>query len=100
MTQKKVFSNTFSTPTCVVYDEIESAEALANMNLQELTDFIIKKGKNRFSDPDAVAKTIQKAAISYYRLPNTVNDSVNHVLSISITSMKALKTLIKELIKL
>ena len=66
------------------------------MDLHELTDFIIEKGKNRFPDPDAVAKAIQKAARSSYRLPKTVNDSVNQVLSISITSMKALESQIKE----
>ena len=69
------------------------------MDLQELTDFIMEKGKNRFPDPDAVAKAIQKAARSSYRLPKTVNDSVNQVLSISITSMKALESQIKELDK-
>lgn len=96
MTQEKVFSNTFSTTALAVYDEFESAEALANMDLHELTEFIIEKGKNRFPDPDAVAKAIQKAARSSYRLPKTVNDSVNQVLSISITSMKALESQIKE----
>ena len=96
MTQEKVFSDTFSTTALAVYDEFESAEALAYMDLQELTAFIIKKGKNRFPDPDAVAKAIQKAARSSYRLPKTVNDSVNQVLSISITSMKALESQIKE----
>lgn len=96
MTREKVFSDTFSTITLAVYKEFESAEALANMDLQELTAFIIKNGKNRFPDPDAVAKAIQKAARSSYRLPKTVNDSVNQVLSISITSIKALKTQIKE----
>ena len=96
MTQEKVFSNTFSTTAFAVYQEIESAEALANMDLQELTDFIIEKGKNRFPDPDAVAKAIQKAARISYRLPKTINDSVNQVLSISITSMKALEAQIKE----
>lgn len=96
MTQEKVFSDTFSTTALAVYDEFESAEALAYMDLQELTAFIIKKRKNRFPDPDAVAKAIQKAARSSYRLPKTVNDSVNQVLSISITSMKALESQIKE----
>ena len=96
MTQEKVFHDTFSTTALAVYEEFDSAEALANMDLQELTDFIIEKGKNRFLDPDAVAKAIQKAARSSYRLPKTVNDSVNQVLSISITSMKALDSQIKE----
>lgn len=43
MTQEKVFSDTFSTTSLAVYNEFESAEALANMDLHELTDFIIKK---------------------------------------------------------
>ena len=96
MTQEKVFSDTFSTTALAVYDEFESAEALADMDLHELTAFIMERGKNRFPDPGLVAKAIQKAARSSYRLPKTVNDSVNQVLSISITSMKALESQIKE----
>ena len=96
MTQEKVFSDTFSTTALAVYDEFESAEALADMDLHELTAFIMKRGKNRFPNPDAVAKAIQKAARSSYRLPKTVNDSVNQVLSISITSINALEAQIKE----
>ena len=96
MTQEKVFSNTFSSTALAVYDEFESAEALAVMDLHELTAFIMEKGKNRFPNPDAVAKAIQKAARSSYRLPKTVNDSVNQVLSISINSIKALEAQIKE----
>ena len=95
LAQEKVFSNPFSTTALAVYEEFESAEALASMDLHELTDFIIKKGKNRFPDPDAVANAIQKAARSSYRLPKTVNDSVNQVLSISITSIRALETQLK-----
>ena len=59
------------------------------MDLHQLTDFIIEKGKKRFSNSDSMAKAIQKAARSSYRLPKTVNDSVNQVLSISINSMRA-----------
>ena len=95
MAQEKVFSNTFSTSALAVYEEFDSAETLANMDLQQLTDFLIQKGKNRFPDPESVAKAIQKAARSSYRLPKTINDSVNQVLSISISSMKALESQIK-----
>jgi len=96
MAQEKVFSDTFSVTALAVYEEFESPDQLAYMDLQELTDFIKEKGKNRFPDPDAVAKAIQKAARSSYRLPKTVNDSINQVLSISISSMKALESQIKE----
>ena len=95
MTQEKVFSDTFSTTALAVYESFESAEALANMDLHQLTEFIIEKGKNRFPDPDSVAKAIQKAAQSSYRLPKTINDSVNQVLSISISSMRAMESQIK-----
>ena len=84
MAQEKVFSDTFSTTALAVYESFESAEALANMDLHQLTEFIIEKGKNRFPDPASVAKVIQKAARSSYCLPKTVNDSVNQVLSIPI----------------
>ena len=95
MAQEKVFSDTFSTSALAVYEEFDSAETLASMDLQQLTDFLIQKGKNRFPDPESVAKAIQKAARSSYRLPKTINDSVNQVLSISISSMKALESQIK-----
>lgn len=64
MTQEKVFSDTFSTTALAVYEGFESTEALAGMDLQQLTGFLIKKGENRFPDPDAVAIAIQKAARS------------------------------------
>ena len=49
MTQEKVFSDTFSTTALAVYDEFESAEALAKMDLHELTEFIMKKRKEPLS---------------------------------------------------
>ena len=66
------------------------------MDLHVPTDFIIKKGKNRFPDPDVIAKVIQKTPRSSYRLPKIVNDSVNQVLSICIISMNTLESQIKE----
>ena len=62
MAQEKVFSDTFSTTALAVYESFESAETLANMDLHQLTEFIMEKGKNRFPDPDSVSKAIQKAA--------------------------------------
>lgn len=96
LTQEKVFSDTFSVTALAVYEEFDSADQLAYMDLQVLTHFIKDKGRNRFTDPDSVAKAIQKAARSSYRLPKTVNDSVNQVLSISISSIRALESQIKE----
>lgn len=94
-TQNKVFSDTFGASALSLYTEFDSVEDLAAMNLTELTDFICKTGKNRFPDPDAVAKAIQAAVRSSYRLPKTIVDSVNQVLALSIISMRSLKEQIK-----
>ncbi len=96
LAQEKVFADTFSATALAVYEEFESADTLAYMDLHELTEFLQKKGKSHFSNPEEVAKAIQKAARSSYRLSKTVNDSVNQVLSISINSIRALESQIKQ----
>ncbi|MBQ9022536.1 MAG: IS110 family transposase [Eubacterium sp.] len=96
LAQEKVFSDKYGATALAVYEEFDSADTLAYMDLHDLTEFLQKKGKNHFSDPEAVAKAIQKAARSSYRLPKTVNDSVNQVLAISISAMRALEAQIKE----
>jgi len=96
LAQDKVFSDKFGSTALAVYEEFDSADTLAYMDLHELTEFLQKKGKNHFSNPEEVAKAIQKAARSSYRLPKTVNDSVNQVLAISISAMRALEAQIKE----
>ena len=99
LAQDKVFSNTFGASALALYEAFDSADTLARMDLHDLTDFLIQKGKNRFPDPEAVANAIQKAARSSYRLPQTVNDSVNQVLSVSISLIKTLESQIKALDK-
>jgi len=99
LTQDKIFTDKFGATALSVYTDFESAETLVDMDLHDLTEYIQKKGKNHFSDPESVAKAIQKAARSSYRLPKTVNDSVNQVLAVSISSIKALEAQIKTLDK-
>ena len=99
LTQDKVFSDKFGNTAIAVYTEFDSVDTLVNMDLNALTEFIQKKGKNHFSDPESVAKALQKAARGSYRFPKTVNDSVNQVLSISINSIRATEAQIKALEK-
>ena len=98
-TQEKVFSDTFGATAMAVYQEFDTVDELANMELSDLISFINEIGKNRFPDSEAVAKSIQAAARGSYRLPKTVNDSVNQVLAISINSIRALDKQIKALDK-
>ena len=50
-----------------------------------------------FADPAAKAKGIQRAARDSYRLPVTVNDSVNQAMSVAIATMRSMSTQIKTL---
>ena len=60
--------------------------------------FLDEKGRN-FADPAAKAKAILDAAKGSYRLPKTVNDTVNQAMSVSIASMRALEKQVKVLDK-
>ena len=95
LAQEKVFSDACSATAIAVAETFETVDELAYMSLDELTDFIAKSGRGRFEDPERVAKAVQVAAKGSYRLPKTVNDSINQVLSISIATMRTLEAQIK-----
>lgn len=98
LAQNPDFKNTSATMLNLVCD-FDSVDDLANVPLEELTAYIEKSGRGRFSDPAAVAKAIQSAARGSYRLPKTINDSVNQAMSASISTMRAMETQIKTLEK-
>ena len=77
-------------------EHYDTVDDLVNASLDDLTAFVRESGRGRFSDPEAFAKVVQKAARSSYRLPKTVNDSVNQIMAVSISAMKALEKQIKE----
>lgn len=92
LTQTKVFSNTFSTTAMSIYNDFDSVDTLAKMDLHKLTEHICKISKNRFKNTDELTKAIKKAVRSSYRLPKTINDSNNQVLSISKSTMDSLQS--------
>ena len=96
--QSKDIPNTSAT-TLALMEHFETVDDLANAELDDLTAFVNKAGHGRFSDPEATAKAVQAAARGSYRLPATVNDSVNQVMSASIAAMRALESQIKTLEK-
>ena len=95
--QDKDIANTSAT-TLALMERFETADELAYADLGELTAFIDEKGRN-FADPAAKAKAIQAAARNSYRLPVTVNNSVNQAMAVSIATMRALEKQIKVLDK-
>jgi transposase len=99
LAQEKVFSNSYGAAALAVFEEFSTPDDIIEMDIEELSAFISEKGKNRSPRPDEIAKAVQAAARGSYRLPKTVNDSVNQVLSISISSMRAMQAQIKALEK-
>ena len=99
LAQDKAFSNNFGATALAVFEEFATPDDIVNMDIEQLVSFIAEKGHNRSPRPDEIAKAVQAAARGSYRLPKTVSDSVNQVLSISISSMRAMKTQIKVLDK-
>lgn len=92
-----VFRNKLSATSLAVLEGFESAEALAEVSLDELVEFLVHHGKNRFDDPEVVAKQLQKAARSSYRLPKAMADSVNLAMASSIRVIRTIQEQLKSL---
>ena len=99
LAQEKVFSNQTGATSVALVEEFETVDELAYMDIDELAEFIAGKGRGRFDNPLAVAEAVKAAAKGSYRLPKTVNDSVNQALSVSIANIRAMKEPIKTLDK-
>ena len=99
LAQDKVLSDKTGATSMALLEEFETVDQLAYMDIDKLTDFISEKGCGSFPNPQAVAKAVQSAAKSSYKLPKPLNDSINQVLSVSIANIRALKIPIKNLDK-
>ena len=98
LAQSTDIKNTSSTVLSLM-EEYETVDDLANADLEDLTAFVTAAGRGRFADPENTAKTLQAAARGSYRLPKTINDSVNQAMSVSIATMRSMKEQIKALEK-
>jgi hypothetical protein len=74
-------------------------DELAQMPLKDLAELLNKKGNGKFSQPEKLAQTLQKAIHGSYRLDKVLADSVNIVLSIYANEIRNYQGLIKQLDK-
>lgn len=95
----EVASSVFGHAILEMLSEKYSLDEIANMDVAVLADYLKEKGKNRFPDPEHVARCIQKAARASYRLSKVVEDSIDIVLGTSIQSIRSIQAQIKELDK-
>ncbi|QZT35045.1 IS110 family transposase [Caldalkalibacillus thermarum TA2.A1] len=96
--QDNPFSNTFGTTCLAVIQELEPEQIVA-MSIEELIDFLKEHGKNRFANPEEIAKYLQKIARSSYRLNKVMADPVNISLSVTLSVIKHMENEVKRLDK-
>lgn len=96
LAQNSPLSNPLGVTSIALIEDFSSVDEIAYMPVDELAHFLNQKGKGKFKDPDALAAEINKAARSSYRLPKTVENSVNQVMAISLMSIRTYKEQLKQ----
>ena len=76
-----------------------TTDDLLNTSINDLADYLNEHGRGRFANPEALAKTIQKAVRASYRLDKVIANSVDTVLSVYAEEIKAFQKMIKGLDK-
>ena len=76
-----------------------SLDEIAGMEVEALVGVLQEKGRGKFSNPEKLAKVIQKAIRGSYRLGKVMQDSVDVVLASYVEIVKALKKQVKLLEK-
>lgn len=97
--EDRPFSNNFGATSVAVLTEFMSVDEIANSSVENLIEFLIKHGKNRFTDPEATAKILQRAARDSYRLDKALYDPLNAAIAASLNCIKALEKEVKSLDK-
>lgn len=96
---KEVESSVFGNAILDLLLEQYSLDEIGSMSVEHLATFLKEKSRNRFDDADCIAKSIQKAARSSYRLSKCVEDSIDILMATSIETIRSLTQQIKELDK-
>jgi transposase len=96
--QDNPFSNYFGATSLAVIEELEP-EQITAMPIEELIDFLKVKGKNRFENPEEIAKYLQKIARSSYRLDKAMADPVNISLATILSVITHMESEVKKLNK-
>lgn len=94
---KQAFSDLFGAASRAVLQEFASMEEVAAMPFDELVVWLDDYGKRRFPDPADNAKRLQRIANDSYPLSETLQPSINLVLSLNFKNISNLEALIKRL---
>ena len=93
----KPFGNLFGAASRAVLQEFASLEQLAAMPFDELVEWLDRKGKRRFADPQDNARTLQQVARDPYLLPEALSLPVHQILGWSLQHITFLEGQLKRL---
>ena len=91
----KPFGSTFSATSLAVINDFFSVDELAAASIEELTDFILKKGKSHFSHPDEIVNNLKRVSRESYRLKPELAPSVNLILASTFNNIRCYKEQVK-----
>lgn len=92
------FGDPFGATSCAILEEF-TAEELTQSSLEELASYLHNKGHGRFSDPQDVAATLQRAARDSYRLDKVLQEPLRLVLGTTLASIRTYQQQLKNLDK-
>jgi len=92
---EKPFTSLFGATSLTLITEF-SPDELVNLPIEELTQLIIKTGKNRFEDPEGVVEAVRRAARESYRLRPALAPSIDLILGSILQTIRALQDSLKK----
>jgi len=93
------FSNNYGATAAAVLTEFLSPEEIVAMDSSELVEFICKKSKNSFADPNKVAALLKKAAADSYKLDKCLYEPLTISIASSFNCISAFESEVKKLNK-
>ena len=90
------FADVFGATSAALLTEFTAAELRA-MSHTQLADLIAHRGRGRFYDPDATARTVQRVLDTSYRLDQQMDEMITATLATGWEHIRAVKRLMKRL---
>ena len=87
----------FGATSLSVLSQFESVEDIIATPIEQLTAYMIDKGKKHFKNPKEISKTLKQAAVNSYRLDKTLANPINTILASIMTNIRVLQSQIKKI---
>ena len=97
LSQQKVLSHMTGSTGLALVEEFMTPEEIAAKPLEELVKFFVEHGKNHFTDPEAIAKKVQKAARESYRLRPALARSEHFIMASLSRNIRSLRVSLEDI---